>query len=75
MKHKRTAAMLLAVMLLLTLCACGKSAAPDVTPTPEPTSENQFWSRPTVVPETDDSASYGDYKVGNLIEDTWAADN
>ena len=48
---------------------------PNATATPEPTSENQFWSRPTAVPETDASTSYGDYKVGNLIEDTWAADN
>ena len=28
--------MLLAAVLLLTLCACGKGAAPDVTPAPEP---------------------------------------
>lgn len=40
MKHKRTAAMLLAVVLLLTLCACGKGAAPDVTPAPEPSAES-----------------------------------
>ena len=32
--------MLLAVMLLLTLCACGKGAAPDVTPAPEPSAES-----------------------------------
>lgn len=32
--------MLLAVVLLLTLCACGKSAAPDVTPAPEPSAES-----------------------------------
>ena len=41
--------MLLAVMLLLTLCACGKSAAPDVTPTPEPTAETLVYSEPYVV--------------------------
>ena len=32
--------MLLAVVLLLTLCACGKGAAPDVTPAPEPSAES-----------------------------------
>lgn len=52
MKHKRTAAMLLAAVLLLTLCACGKGAAPDVTPAPEPSAESAetlVYSEPYVV--------------------------
>lgn len=44
--------MLLAVMLLLTLCACGKSAAPDVTPTPEPTAETLNYDVPCAVTAT-----------------------
>jgi len=44
---------------------------PGTTATPEPTPENNFWSYPTVTPETPE-ASYGNYQVGNLIEDTWA---
>lgn len=44
---------------------------PGATPTPEPTPENNFWSYPTVTPETPQS-NYAGYQVGNLIEDTWA---
>ena len=41
--------MLLAVVLLLTLCACGKSAAPDVTPAPEPSAETLNYDVPCAV--------------------------
>ena len=44
-----------------------------ITPTPEPTQAPNYWSYPTVTPETPVSP-YGGYKVGNLIEDEWAAD-
>lgn len=47
---------------------------PNATPTPEPTSEVPIWTRPTVMPSGDE-ASYGDYSVGDVIEDRWAADN
>lgn len=43
----------------------------NATPTPEPTPEVEYWSRPTATPETP-VTPYGNYKVGNLIEDTWA---
>jgi len=44
---------------------------PGTTPTPEPTSENPIWSYPTAIPEVEQTA-YDDFKVGNMIEDTWA---
>lgn len=44
---------------------------PGTTPTPAPTTENSIWSYPTAIPETEESV-YDDYKVGNLVEDTWA---
>lgn len=44
---------------------------PGTTPTPEPTSALEFWSYPTVTPEAQMS-TYGDFKVGDIIEDTWA---
>lgn len=44
----------------------------NATPTPEPTQQIQYWSYPTVTPETSQSP-YGSYKVGNLIEDEWAS--
>lgn len=48
--------------------------APNATPTPEPTSEIPYWSRPT--PSTDGGAAdSSEYKIGDLIEDNWAADN
>lgn len=43
------------------------------TPTPEPTGEPN-WSRPTSTPAAVENP-YGNYKVGNLIEDTWATGN
>ena len=52
-----------------------QSATPDpnaeATPTPEPTGEAN-WSRPTTVPEAVENP-YGNYKVGDIIEDTWAS--
>ena len=45
---------------------------PGSTPTPEPTNELEFWSYPTVTPEAE-VKTYGNYKVGDIIEDTWAA--
>lgn len=45
---------------------------PGSTPTPEPTAENPIWSRPTVTPEAPQQV-YGNYKVGDIIEDTWAS--
>lgn len=44
---------------------------PGTTPTPEPTAELEFWSYPTAIPEAEVS-TYGDYMVGNIIEDSWA---
>ena len=44
---------------------------PGTTPTPEPTAENAIWAYPTVTPEAEVN-TYGDYKVGDIIEDTWA---
>lgn len=44
----------------------------DATPTPEPTSEIQFWSYPTATPAAEVS-EYGRYKVDDLIEDSWAS--
>ena len=44
---------------------------PGSTPTPEPTNELEFWSYPTATPEVEVS-TYGDFKVGDIIEDTWA---
>ena len=44
---------------------------PGSTPTPEPTAENPIWSYPTVTPEAPEMI-YGNYKVGDIIEDTWA---
>lgn len=52
----------------------GATPGPNATATPEPTAENQFWSYPTTTPQTATS-DYGNYKVGGLIEDDWAADN
>lgn len=66
MKHKRTAAMLLAVMLLLTLCACGKSAAPDVTPTPEPTAETMNYDVPCAVTATNVYPFEGGWNIKDL---------
>lgn len=43
------------------------------TPTPEPTGEAN-WSRPTPMPASTEDP-YGGYKVGDLIEDSWASDN
>lgn len=42
------------------------------TPTPEPTQAPNYWSYPTVTPETGTDPFFG-YKVGNLIEDDWAS--
>ena len=66
MKHKRTAAMLLAVVLLLTLCACGKSAAPDVTPAPEPTAETLNYDVPCAVTATDVYPFEGGWNIKDL---------
>lgn len=44
---------------------------PGTTPTPEPTNENPIWSYPTAIPETEKTV-YDDFKVGNMVEDTWA---
>lgn len=44
---------------------------PGTTPTPEPTAENPIWSYPTAIPETEQTV-YNDFKVGNMVEDTWA---
>lgn len=44
---------------------------PGTTPTPAPTSENPIWSYPTAIPETEQTV-YDDFKVGNMVEDTWA---
>ena len=66
MKHKRTAAMLLAVMLLLTLCACGKSAAPNVTPTPEPTAETLNYDVPCTVTATNVYPFEGGWNIKDL---------
>ena len=43
------------------------------TPTPEPTQQIQYWNYPTVAPQATQNP-YGSFKVGNLIEDEWAAD-
>ncbi len=48
--------------------------APNATATPEPTSETNYWSRPTVMPSSGDTSG-AQMPVGNLIEDTWASDN
>ena len=45
--------------------------APNASATPVPTSENPIWTYPTNPPEPDDS-EYANYKVGDIIEDTWA---
>ena len=66
MKHKRTAAMLLAVMLLLTLCACGKGAAPDVTPAPEPTAEALSYDVPCAVTATNVYPFEGGWNIKDL---------
>lgn len=47
------------------------TAKPGTTATPEPTVENNFWSYPTATPQASQS-DYGNYQVGNLVEDTWA---
>lgn len=47
------------------------TAKPGTTATPEPTVENNFWSYPTATPQVSQS-DYGNYQVGNLVEDTWA---
>lgn len=44
---------------------------PGTTATPAPTSENPIWSYPTAIPETEQTV-YDDFKVGNMMEDTWA---
>lgn len=44
---------------------------PNETATPAPTDENPIWSYPTSTPGPNQS-SYGDYSVGNIIEDEWA---
>jgi rod shape-determining protein MreC len=44
---------------------------PGTTATPAPTSENPIWSYPTAIPETEQTV-YDDFKVGNMVEDTWA---
>ena len=44
---------------------------PGATATPAPTSENPIWSYPTAIPETEQTV-YDDFKVGNMVEDTWA---
>lgn len=58
--------MLLAVMLLLTLCACGKSAAPDVTPTPEPTAETLNYDVPCAVTATNVYPFEGGWNIKDL---------
>ena len=40
------------------------------TPTPSPTPQNDYWSYPSATPSPEKSY-YGQYKVGNIIEDTW----
>lgn len=40
------------------------------TPTPSPEPANEFWSYPTATPSPQESY-YGQFKVGNVIEDTW----
>ena len=45
----------------------------DATVTPAPSGEAN-WSYPTSTPTTAENP-YGDYKVGSIIEDTWASDN
>ena len=52
----------------------GATPAPNATATPEPTSEVPVWSYPTTTPESAEGG-YGDYKAGDLIEDTWAGTN
>ncbi|MBQ8506634.1 MAG: rod shape-determining protein MreC [Clostridia bacterium] len=47
-------------------------ASAKATPTPEPTQAPNYWSYPTVTPETG-ADPYNGYKVGNLIEDDWAS--
>lgn len=44
------------------------------TPTPSPTPQNDYWAYPTVTPSPEKSY-YGQYKVGNVIEDTWVSSN
>lgn len=58
--------MLLAAVLLLTLCACGKSAAPDVTPTPEPTAETLNYDVPCAVTATDVYPFEGGWNIKDL---------
>ncbi len=45
----------------------------DAAATPAPSGEAN-WSYPTSTPAVVENP-YGDYKVGNIIEDTWAGDN
>ena len=40
------------------------------TPTPSPTPQNDYWAYPTNIPSAEEG-NYGQYKVGNVIEDTW----
>ena len=58
--------MLLAVMLLLTLCACGKGAAPDVTPAPEPSAETLNYDVPCAVTATDVYPFEGGWNIKDL---------
>ena len=58
--------MLLAVVLLLTLCACGKSAAPDVTPAPEPSAETLNYDVPCAVTATDVYPFEGGWNIKDL---------
>ena len=58
--------MLLAVVLLLTLCACGKGAAPDVTPAPEPSAETLNYDVPCAVTATDVYPFEGGWNIKDL---------
>ena len=46
---KRLSAFMLALLMLLTLCACGKAKAPDSAPIGESSAETLVYSEPYVV--------------------------